>query len=643
MDKDNKHFISLKDFIIYLQDNCVSYEEEFLRRFIHNFDKDNDFALDYNEFKNIILPSSNQSLRLDTEQRYSNDDNVNINTDPSYQTFIPIIKKELELVRALAGVADELKNSKDFTTYEAFISIVNNDKYITGINLAMYLKNNGIEIEDTLISTLMYRIDSDDDGQISYDEFQEIFFPFKEFMTVSKDKYSSSFNNNMNMNSTLYKSKASPLQTYSSPYCDDNNNTYSDYSKLNNSSSNKNARKLKSIQNISEKTRRIISQSPPHSQSFDYSNVPIQQSQSFMNSNYNFVPLNKRVEHISQVQTSSPLKQNDNNIIINNDNNNNNDNNDTINDNENPLSKTTIDYRARLTTYTSPKREALTQALPSPKQINDISFTKQHQAHSPPLTQPNHHSHLTNQAQPLQQQHQTCTCVLCGKVCSCCCLNRQRTSNLFKLLNDIITQENIIESLKESLAYRPDANLTDIFAFFDYSQRESISIVDFAEALKEIGLYLPMNDLKLLFKKHDKNLDGRFDYNEFIEMILPRRHSIAKLISDRYPPMRFVGFSNETKIALVNVFNAIITSEKSLEQNRYNLSTNPTTSVFDAFNLIKKSYCSGIYKDDLIKFMECNGKFMNAFEVEALITKLDKNNDGLISYNDFLAEVSPKY
>lgn len=632
MDKDNKHFLSLKDLIMYLQDNCVSYEEESLRRFIHNFDKDNDFALDYNEFKNIILPSSNHSLRNETEQRYTNEDNVNINTDTTYQGFIPIIKKELELVRALAGVADELKNSKDFTTYEAFVSIVNNDKYITAINLAMYLKNNGIEIEDSLISTLMHRIDSDDDGQISYDEFQEIFFPFKEFMSVSKDKYSSSYNNNINVNSTLYKSKDSTLQTYSSPY---NNNDYSGCGNLN-SSSNKNARKLKSIQNISEKTRRIISQSPPHSQSFDYSSVPPmqqqQQSQSFINSNYNFVPLNKRIEHVSHVQTSSPLKQNDNNnnnIIIN-------DNDISNNDNENPLSKTTIDYRARLTTYTSPKRDALTHPLPSPKQINDISFTNQPQTHSPPLTQP-------NQQPPQQQQHQSCTCILCGKVCTCCCLNRQRTNNLFKLFTDIITQENTIESLKESLAYRPDANLTDIFAFFDYSQRESISIVDFAEALKEIGLYLPMNDLKLLFKKHDKNLDGRFDYNEFIEMILPRRHSIAKLISERYPPMRFVGFSNETKNALVNLFNAIIISEKSIEQNRYNLSTNPTTSVFDAFNLIKKSYCTGIYKDDLIKFMECNGKFMNAFEIEALITKLDKNNDGLISYNDFLAEVSPKY
>ena len=621
---------------MYLQDNCVSYEEESLRRFIHNFDKDNDFALDYNEFKNIILPSSNHSLRNETEQRYTNEDNININTDTAYQGFIPIIKKELELVRALAGVADELKNSKDFTTYEAFVSIVNNDKYITAINLAMYLKNNGIEIEDSLISTLMHRIDSDDDGQISYDEFQEIFFPFKEFMSVSKDKYSSSYNNNININvnSTLYKSKDSTLQTYSSPY---NNNDYSGCGNLN-SSSNKNARKLKSIQNISEKTRRIISQSPPHSQSFDYSSVPPmqqqqQQSQSFINSNYNFVPLNKRIEHVSHVQISSPLKQNDNNnnnnIIIN-------DNDISNNDNENPLSKTTIDYRARLTTYTSPKRDALTHPLPSPKQINDISFTNQPQPHSPPLTQPNQHP------QP-PQQHQSCTCVLCGKVCTCCCLNRQRTNNLFKLFTDIITQENTIESLKESLAYRPDANLTDIFAFFDYSQRESISIVDFAEALKEIGLYLPMNDLKLLFKKHDKNLDGRFDYNEFIEMILPRRHSIAKLISERYPPMRFVGFSNETKNALVNLFNAIIISEKSIEQNRYNLSTNPTTSVFDAFNLIKKSYCTGIYKDDLIKFMECNGKFMNAFEIEALITKLDKNNDGLISYNDFLAEVSPKY
>ena len=41
--------------------------------------------------------------------------------------------------------------------------------------------------------------------------------------------------------------------------------------------------------------------------------------------------------------------------------------------------------------------------------------------------------------------------------------------------------------------------------------------------------------------------------------------------------------------------------------------------------------------------MEENGKFMNSYEIESLIERLDKNEDGLISYNEFLAEVSPKH
>ncbi len=41
--------------------------------------------------------------------------------------------------------------------------------------------------------------------------------------------------------------------------------------------------------------------------------------------------------------------------------------------------------------------------------------------------------------------------------------------------------------------------------------------------------------------------------------------------------------------------------------------------------------------------MSENGKFLQPSEIALLMEILDKNKDGLISYNEFLSEIAPKY
>ena len=53
-------------------------------------------------------------------------------------------------------------------------------------------------------------------------------------------------------------------------------------------------------------------------------------------------------------------------------------------------------------------------------------------------------------------------------------------------------------------------------------------------------------------------------------MILPTKYSIAKLMNERYPPLRFVGFSYETKRLLIDLFTAMIEGEKSNEEKTHN-------------------------------------------------------------------------
>ena len=119
---------------------------------------------------------------------------------------------------------------------------------------------------------------------------------------------------------------------------------------------------------------------------------------------------------------------------------------------------------------------------------------------------------------------QSCCCNRCLNPCSCCCLILQLKQNVSNLLIDFINQDNRVENLKQKLAYCNDANLSDLFEFFDYSKRNCISCVDMFNALKEMNLNVDISDLKFIFRRYDKNFDGHLDYDEFCDMILPKKY-----------------------------------------------------------------------------------------------------------------------
>ena len=79
LDNNSKNFLSLDDFIKFLQDNSIKYDEKYLRQFIHNYDKDNDFCINYQEFKGIILPLTDDSYKQKIEEEEKKKEEIEIN------------------------------------------------------------------------------------------------------------------------------------------------------------------------------------------------------------------------------------------------------------------------------------------------------------------------------------------------------------------------------------------------------------------------------------------------------------------------------------------------------------------------------------------------------------------------------------
>jgi Ca2+-binding EF-hand superfamily protein len=180
LDQSSKKFLLLNDFIKFLNAMGIPFEEKYLRIFIHNFDKDGDFSLNFNEFLGLILPKKNNDLARKMNQDIGNKSNIgDILINNMKEIFGKLLCEELELVKNCIKTAKACKETIGFTLYEAFLVIAGNNKYINETLLYNFLQKNNIDINANDMHELMFRLDADNDGKISFEEFKEIFFPIK--------------------------------------------------------------------------------------------------------------------------------------------------------------------------------------------------------------------------------------------------------------------------------------------------------------------------------------------------------------------------------------------------------------------------------------------------------------------------------
>ena len=198
LDLKNKDFLLLNDFANFLNEMNIPFEEKYLRKFIHNFDKDNDFCLNFQEFLGLILPKKNIDLKNNVLINIKNNSSEisNIISKNIKNIFGKLLCEELELVKNCIKTAKYCRGSKGFTSYESFIEIAGNDRYITEEYLHNFLTKNNININANDMHQLMFRVDADNDGKISFNEFEEIFFPMKENESTYKDNYPDENKNN---------------------------------------------------------------------------------------------------------------------------------------------------------------------------------------------------------------------------------------------------------------------------------------------------------------------------------------------------------------------------------------------------------------------------------------------------------------
>jgi hypothetical protein len=161
--------------------------------------------------------------------------------------------------------------------------------------------------------------------------------------------------------------------------------------------------------------------------------------------------------------------------------------------------------------------------------------------------------------------------------------DRIEQAEFAKVLKDNIFLERELESAKIEAALKPDFNLLDAFKIFDTRGTGNISVQDIIMALRDnIGFdNFTHDDVYLLFRRHDSNNDGKLNFTEFSNLLLPVSKEYAALLTDRpdfymsrgVPPSQF--FNHDTRAEIRNLWASLFKCERASEVLRVGLRSRP--------------------------------------------------------------------
>ena len=110
---------------------------------------------------------------------------------------------------------------------------------------------------------------------------------------------------------------------------------------------------------------------------------------------------------------------------------------------------------------------------------------------------------------------------------------KENNENLiFSIMKEQMAREKQIELIKQEIAYQ-EVTLQNLVSLFDPEEKGIMTAEDLLDALRNIGLDPDKEAASLLFKRFDRDKDGKWDYNDLGDMLVPLEREYAEIICSR--------------------------------------------------------------------------------------------------------------
>ena len=634
-------YINQSDLTEYLNKNNINIEKDIISLFIREFNKqEKDNNLCEQDFVNFF--------NYDIDKGAMNLGELDFDKNEIKKNFLNLLISEFELIKEKNILINEIKKIKEFSTYEAFHDISNDNKYIDYelLNLFLEEKYNKNEIKE-----LLYRIDMNNDGKINFLEFQDLFFPFQKHLQLEEsndlDFYKNEYgtNNDIKINDKYY-TNLNPYKdnTFTEPkiidYYEKNNENENDDNSISKSdiflSSNifnkegSNNNNLKENNNISVKV----------SNSYKYDNniLTIKYDENLLKE-INERDRNNENNNKDNIESDKINIYNNGNLFDNNENKPKNE----IEENQNKLNNYN-QYNTNIEENNNSKSDIylsninLNQSINLNQNIiytNDINKNINHDNESSNNSKENQNNEMNKEKLEPEE-------IIYKKDFTNIFTQKDKIIiNLFiDFIHSITLLESRTENLRESISLCNDLSLLDIFGKFDKDKSNLISKDNFNDVCnKEYFLFPSESQIKLLYDRFDLDNDNQLNLEEFMNMISPLNKEYLMLCNkNEYDIDQSISFESKKKV--IELLKSIIDNESFIYELKGKLIENRNFNFIYLWGLLMKySHDEKLLnKKEFNYFLESFGCYLTEYELDIIFCKLSKGND-VIKYDDLYKEI----
>ena len=651
IDTISSGFINQRDLVDYLSENNIKKEKDIIKLFIREYNKEeNDNTLSIQDFIKFI--------NFDIDKSLLNLGVLNYNKNEIKKLFLKLIESELNIIKEKNLLISEIIKIREFSTFEAFYKISNEKNYIDLDSLKVFLDN---KFNNNEVKELIYRIDMNNDGKITYEEFQDLFFPFQKHLhlgeKIETDLYNYIDDNNYDI-----------VINYNDDY---NLNPYKDGTLIEPKIIQTYYDKKKGNIDKDSKSKIILSESPFNQNNLkDENNFNYENNNDMNNNNYSFkIKYDEKLFNEINDRIEGRIKNEDDSEFNKNNDKNNHDINksEKINTNlgnidihsskiffgdeedENSSSSETFLGKARdinifdnifngmnsnqdENTDSKFDKNTSKQYLDQNNNYNSINDNNINN-----INDKNHKQNFEDESKGKEIQNFN------EKNISDTLTEKEK--NIINLFIDFIylntSLENKTESLRESITLCDDMSLLDIFETFDKNKDNSISKTNFIDVCNREYIVFPTEtQVKLIYDRYDLDKDGELNFDEFMKMIKPLKKEYLDLYNKDENDKENKMLSFESKKKVIHFLKALLDNETFINDLKSKLNSDKNFNFIELWGILMKYSNDNqkLTKEEFNNFLENFGCYLTQNELDIIFFKLSNDNE-VINYDDLYKKI----
>ena len=209
---------------------------------------------------------------------------------------------------------------------------------------------------------------------------------------------------------------------------------------------------------------------------------------------------------------------------------------------------------------------------------------------------------------------------------------------LAKAIKTVIDCERELQDAKKDLANQKDFSTMGAFRkFINKEAQDTTNQQQFEENLRSFGIFFTKTEAAAVFSKFDKDGDGIIGFRDFEHVVVPTNREFSGKLRERDPREELGDNSVKLFINFVKKFASI---EAQLEDLRLRISKR--FSLEDAFKAIDTREKGSIDAKEIKEILVYHGVFPTEKDIQNVISKMDTNNDGKLSVQEFTRSFNPQ-